>query len=109
MTEVAARRPTVWSRAQDSWHHTRPAVRVLWMFLLAPGILLGLLALLVPTMARTATTVVSPMLIIAAGVWISRHEDVAAQSGRRSRRQRTMLLILIGSFIVALLLAKLYS
>ena len=108
MAEVTAQHATIWSRAQDSWHHTRPAVRALWMFFLVPGILIGLLALLAPTAARAATTVLSPMLVIAAGVWMNQNQE-AAEAVRHSNRRRTMLLVLIGLFLAGLLLAKLYS
>jgi hypothetical protein len=79
------------------------------MFLITPGAVLGLVALAFPTVGRTMTTVLAPLLVIGAGVWLGRNEAPATRSGRRSWAQLVVLAILVGLFLIMLLLIKLYS
>lgn len=84
-------------------------VRALWMFLIIPATALGLLSLFLPGVARVATTVLAPLLVIAAAAWMNGYEEPAVHAAPRSRAQRTLLFILVGAFLIALLFMKLYS
>jgi hypothetical protein len=79
------------------------------MFLIVPGAVLGLVSVPFPTAARTMTTVLAPVLVIGAGVWLGRHEAPTTRTARRSGAQLVVLGTLVGLFLVMLLLIKLYS
>lgn len=84
-------------------------MRALWMFFILPGMVLGMISLAFPRAGRTMTTVLAPMLVVGAGVWLGRKEAPVTRSARRSRSQLVVLGVLVGLFLVVLLLMKLYA
>jgi hypothetical protein len=92
-----------------AWSNAHPAVRGLWLFLVLPAAVLGVIALRYPSFARIVTTILAPLLPVAAAVWSSRHDRSSTRGAQPSRRPRAILIVLIGLLLVALLLTLLYS